>query len=135
MSWTAPASDGGSPITGYVVTPFIGLSRRRRTTFNSTATTQTVTGLTNGTTYTFKVAAINARHGPAVGVATPSPRAGTCPARPPSAPRPPATRGDRLVDGAGRNGGSAITGYVVTPYIGAVAQPSTTFNDTPRPRR
>src|SRR4051812_5705055 len=60
VSWTAPASDGGSPITGYVVTPFVGFAPATSTTFNSTATTQTVTGLTNGTSYRFKVAAINA---------------------------------------------------------------------------
>ena len=30
------------------------------TTFNTTATTQTITGLTNGTTYRLKVAAVNA---------------------------------------------------------------------------
>ena len=61
VSWTAPASDGGSAITGYTVTPYIGATaqtpvqvagdRRRRTT---------VTGLTNGTAYTFKVTATNA---------------------------------------------------------------------------
>jgi hypothetical protein len=55
-----PASDGGSPITGYVVTPYIGYFALSPTTFNSTATTQVVIGLTNGTTYRFRVRAINA---------------------------------------------------------------------------
>ena len=60
VSWTAPASDGCSPITGYVVTPYVGYFPLSPTTFNSTATTQTVTGLSNGTTYRFRVRAINA---------------------------------------------------------------------------
>ena len=59
VSWTAPANNG-SAITGYVVTPYIGFIAQPARTFNSTATTQTITGLTNGTTYMFKVAAKNA---------------------------------------------------------------------------
>jgi hypothetical protein len=60
VSWTAPSSDGGSPITGYVVTPYIGYFPLPSRTFNSQATTQVITGLTNGRTYRFRVRAINA---------------------------------------------------------------------------
>jgi Phosphoesterase family/Fibronectin type III domain len=62
VQWTAPFTDGGSPITGYTVTAFINGAPRRTMTFNSAATSETVTGLTNGATYTFKASAINA-HG------------------------------------------------------------------------
>lgn len=55
VSFTAPASNGGSAITGYTVTSTPG---------NITATGATspivVTGLTNGTSYTFTVHATNA---------------------------------------------------------------------------
>jgi hypothetical protein len=59
VTWTAPASTGGSPLTGYVVTPFISGVAQPAVTFTTTATSQVITGLTNGTTYTFKVAATN----------------------------------------------------------------------------
>ena len=59
VSWTAPATNG-STITQYIVTPYLnGTTAQATQTFNSTATAETVTGLTNGTAYTFKVAAIN----------------------------------------------------------------------------
>jgi hypothetical protein len=61
VSWTAP-NNGGSPITGYTVTPFIGSTAQSTTIVTGTppATTATVTGLVNGTAYTFTVAATNA---------------------------------------------------------------------------
>ena len=46
VSWTAP-SDGGSPITSYTMTPFIGTTPRRPTTLSgdppATSTSTTVT--------------------------------------------------------------------------------------------
>ena len=60
VSWHPPAHIFGSPITGYVVTPFVGSKAQTPRTFHSAATKETVTGLTNGTKYTFEVAAQNA---------------------------------------------------------------------------
>src|SRR5450631_1520029 len=56
VSWTAPTSDGGSPITGYTVTAAPG----GQTTSTAGSTTATVTGLANRTAYTFTVTATNA---------------------------------------------------------------------------
>ena len=60
MSWTAP-SDGGSPITSYTITPYVGSSAQTPTTINGSppANQTTLNGLTNGTTYTFTVTATN----------------------------------------------------------------------------
>jgi hypothetical protein len=60
VSWTAPADDGGSPVTSQTVTPYVGTTPQTPVQVGGTATTTTVPGLTNGTSYTFTVTATNA---------------------------------------------------------------------------
>ncbi len=59
LTWTAPGSDGGSPITGYSVRAFAGDVLATTQAVTGNVGTVVVTGLTNGTVYTFDVAAIN----------------------------------------------------------------------------
>ena len=59
VSWSAPTSTGGSPVTSYTVTPIAGTTAGTAVTVGASATSATVTGLTNGTAYTFTVAATN----------------------------------------------------------------------------
>jgi peptidoglycan/xylan/chitin deacetylase (PgdA/CDA1 family)/PKD repeat protein len=61
VSWSAPGN-GGSAITSYTVTPYIGTTAQPpvQVTGAPPATTRLVPGLSNGTAYTFKVTATNA---------------------------------------------------------------------------
>ncbi|MCH9718732.1 MAG: fibronectin type III domain-containing protein [Actinomycetia bacterium] len=80
VSWSAPASDDGAAIKSYTATASPGGA-----TCTTTSTSCVVTGLTNGTSYTFTATAINAA---GTSVAS-SVSAGVTPAVPPAAPSPP----------------------------------------------
>ncbi|WP_460455299.1 fibronectin type III domain-containing protein, partial [Arthrobacter bambusae] len=134
VSWTAPAN-GGSPITSYAVTPHAGAAALAPVTVtgNPPSTTATVTGLTNGTAYTFTVTATNA-------VGTSPASAASAPVTPaaPTAPSPPtgvaATAGNASAVvswTAPANGGSPITSYAVTPSSGGTALAPVTVTGNP----
>ncbi|WP_176706421.1 fibronectin type III domain-containing protein, partial [Paenibacillus hemerocallicola] len=117
VSFTPPSDNGGSPVTGYTVT-----SNPGGLTASGTTSPIAVTGLTNGTAYTFTVVATNA-----VGDSVPSaPSASATPASMPGAP----TEVTAVATGSGQatisftppgsNGGSAITGYTVTSSPGGL---------------
>jgi titin len=129
LSWGAPSTNNGSAITGYVVTPYLGTTAQAPRTFASTATSQAITGLANGSTYSFTVAAVNAR-----GTAIASAKSATVTVGTPSAPPTSSTtpgNGQATVSWtAPANNGAAITGYTVTPYIGATAQSPRLFAST-----
>jgi hypothetical protein len=121
LNWTAPTSDGGAPITGYAVQRSVdngGTWTTVSANSGTNATTGTVTGLTNGTSYVFRVAAVNA-----AGTSTWS--ATTAPVVPDVLPAAPtigkATAGDTQVTltwtAPTANGGSAPSGYQIQKSI------------------
>jgi Fibronectin type III domain/Cysteine-rich secretory protein family len=59
VSWTPPVSTGGSPITSYSVTSYIGSTAQTTQPVLVPTTNTTFFGLNNGTTYTFTVTAFN----------------------------------------------------------------------------
>lgn len=109
VSFTAPVSNGGSVITGYKVscTPTC-------TVASGSASPVTVTGLTNGTSYTFKVVATNAIGDGPASVASNAVVPGALPDAP-TAVSAVAGNGEATVSftAPASNGGTAITGYKV----------------------
>ncbi|MFI6317488.1 fibronectin type III domain-containing protein [Nonomuraea sp. NPDC050556] len=116
VSWHAPASDGGSPITGYTVIP----SHGQPVPAPATATSAVVPGLTNGTAYTFTVKAANAA---GLGVASQE-SAPVTPVGPPGVPvnvRAASASAKAILvtwEAPASDGGSPITGYTVIPSEG-----------------
>ncbi|MFC6086190.1 DUF7927 domain-containing protein [Sphaerisporangium aureirubrum] len=129
VTWTAPASNG-SPITSYIVTPIRNGVAQAPQTFDASTTTRTLTGLTVGATYRFTVAAVNA-----IGTSTTSPQSNavvpyTVPGQPTGVSAVAKDLSAALTWTAPANGSSPITSYIVTPYIGGVAQTPQTFTGT-----
>ena len=134
VSWSAPA-DGGSAITKYTVTPYDGGTALAPTTVTGTppATKATVSGLTNGTAYTFRVSATNAvGTGPESAASAPvTPGSATAPGAPGNVTATAADASATVSWSAPADGGSAITKYTVTPYDGGTALAPTTVTGTP----
>ncbi|MEZ5177986.1 MAG: fibronectin type III domain-containing protein [Acidimicrobiales bacterium] len=128
VSWTTPTNDGGSPITGYQVTTMIDGEGVAIQSFDASTTTRVMTGLTNGVIYQFRVAAVNDAGGGRVGAVEHGDAWRGDTGRPHVGRRVRRQRaGHRHLARPESDGGSAITSYIVTPYIGATAQTPRSF--------
>ena len=114
LSWTKPASDGGSSIIGYTVYQGTSPGGGSGTAVNKSLVTSpfTVTGLKNGTTYYFTVAAVNGVGEGQLSNEVPATPTATPPGEPTGLT---ATAGDGTVTLAwtAPDGGLPIRGYTV----------------------
>ncbi|UFS71487.1 fibronectin type III domain-containing protein [Geomonas sp. RF6] len=119
VTFSAPASNGGSAITGYTVTsiPAGGVDSNA----GSLDTVHTVTGLANGTTYTFTVTAANSTGSGAASVPTEP----VTPMTKPGAPTGVSASAEHAQAKVSftapvSDGGSPITWYTVTANPGSI---------------
>jgi predicted RNA-binding protein with TRAM domain len=129
VRWVAPSATNGQPVTGYLVRPsLVGVAQPAQS-FSSTATTGSVTGLTNGSTYTFTVAAQNSNGtgnssapSPTVIVGTPTP--------PPPPTVLPTNGGVDITWARATANGAAIDHYYVRIYANGTLQFTDQFGPT-----
>ncbi|MBU2668769.1 fibronectin type III domain-containing protein [Actinoplanes bogorensis] len=122
LAWTAPADNGGTPVTSYTVQAYQGGVAVAGKSCTTATLSCTVSGLMNGTTYTLRVSATTAF---TTGAET-ADSATVTPIGPPNAPAIAS-----VVNGSGQatvtwtapvgTGGSAVTSYTVQAYQAGVA--------------
>ena len=129
------AADGGSPIVSYTITPYIGSAAQTPTVITGSppATSATVSGLTDGTSYTFTVTATNGvGTGPASAPSNQvTPAAPTAPGAPSGVTATAGNQSATVSWSAPADGGSPITSYTVIPYLAGVAQTATQVPGSP----
>ncbi|MGD0880744.1 MAG: fibronectin type III domain-containing protein [Acidimicrobiales bacterium] len=125
VTWTA-GGDEGSAITGYTVTATGDGTGETCTTPDGTTTSCTVTGLTNGTAYTFSVTATNADGTGAPSVASNSVTPSTVPDAPTNVVAAAGDQSGIVSWGVPHSDGAVITGYTVTSSGGQTCTTATT---------
>ena len=123
VSWTAPASNGGSTVTSYTATAVPSDGTLSTLTCSAAASPCTVSGMTNGVTYTLTVTATNA-----AGTGSASTSASAI-------PYPASVMGSNLrtwLDGAAPStmfAGSTCSGTLATTTLGCWADKTSTGNN------
>jgi uncharacterized repeat protein (TIGR02543 family) len=113
LSWDPPSSDGGATISDYVVQYKVGSNWVPFSDGTSTNTFTVVTGLTNGTSYEFKVASVNSV-GQSLFTSAISKSPATVPGAPTNlSPNKSGTSATLTWTAPGSNGGASISDYVV----------------------
>ncbi len=140
LRWTAPADDGGSEITGYVISWKTGRQSTRTAEINNgDATSYTITGLRNSTVYSVWVQATNAAGtGDRASAPTGTNNFSVTPA--PNAPTAPqdltVTPGNRTLTlnwkEPADDGGTTFTGYTIENRCGTASRFSTA-SGSPQP--
>jgi beta-glucanase (GH16 family) len=129
VSWSVPVEPGASPIIGYFVTVHRGRITGIPQWYPASTTSTKVLGLKNGLGYQFTVVAFNAagqsRASAWSNYVTPS----TIPAAPTDVTAVAHQNKATVEWTAPADHGMGITRYVVTPYVGGVAQPAKTFRN------
>src|SRR5436309_1925064 len=119
LTWQAPASDGGSPITNYKIYRGGAPTTETLLTTVGNVLTYTDSAVTNGVTYYYQVSAVNSP-----GEGAKSNEASATPNTPPPPPTPPSAPTNLVATGGnaqvgltwqahGSNGGSTITNYKI----------------------
>lgn len=118
LSWNAPSSDGGRPITGYEI--WRGTSSTTKTRLTTVGVQQSYvdSAVSNGTTYWYEVAAVNE-----IGTGAHSNERSATPILPPSAPTLLGAPADQTAvlswTAPTQDGGSPLTGYRVYRRVGS----------------
>ncbi len=126
LFWSAPASDGGAAISGYKIEYKTGSFYSTLVENTGQVTTYSHTGMTTGTTYTYKISALNS-----IGASTASADVSITPTSTSTATAPGAPAGltaiatsptkiDLSWNAPSNNGGYPITGYKIQYRTGSI---------------
>ena len=119
VTWAAPASNGGSPITGYTVTSSVG---GFSATVDGSTLSTVITGLTNGTSYRFRVVATNVIGSGALSAQSNAVTPRTVPGAPTNVTATAGIASATVSWTPPFNGGSAITGYTLIAAPGGATK-------------